>query len=181
MHCHCLIRNFESAVRRVSSHEAKDRTIITHILSLSSSLSLPPSLPSFLLASLLHAQFEIYRFANTAAAPPATSAAVGIAANGPAPASIVIAAVMVAGVNIVAAETPLVNGASCTGVAPVNAGAWVMAAGSGARFAAMGLSTLGGNGQRDTIDRSETERKKEGGLESRTGEERGEANCLTCR
>lgn len=122
-------------MRFVSSHQAKDRTIIKQIHGLS------PFAP-FVLAS------HSYRFANIAAAPPATSAAVGIAANGPAPAAIVIAADMVAGVYNVAAEIPLVNGAACTGVAPAKAGVCDMAVGFGTAAAAIGLSTLVSKGQR---------------------------------
>lgn len=85
----------------------------------------------------------IYIFANIAAAPPtAINAAVGTAANGPAPPAMAIVVAMVAAVKVVVGRAADVKGASCTGIAPVKAGACDAAVPSGTASAALGLSTL---------------------------------------
>lgn len=83
-----------------------------------------------------------YIFANMAAAPPAAiNAAVGTAANGPAPPATAVVAI-VAAVKVVVGKAADVKGASCTGIAPVKAGACDAAETSGTASAALGLSTL---------------------------------------
>jgi hypothetical protein len=92
-------------------------------------------------------QKDIYNPANSAAPPTAPRiAAVGRAANTPAP------PVMPPAVMVVVGMTPEVNGASCTGVAPEKAGVWVVAVGFGVAPAIIGLSTLK-KGRKDQVSK----------------------------